>query len=225
MVDRLRPRTQFILALAISTLVSVGLFGYGVHRDGNHDFDYLLWNLFLAWVPFGLTIWLVKALRRKLWSSWEALFITLLWLTFLPNTFYMISDFIHLQDVNSGDALYDAVLLSSFVFTSLLLGFSSLYLVHIQLVRRLRPLTAALIVAVILVTCSFAIYVGRDLRWNSWDILTNPAGLLFDISARFMYRANYTQMCLVVSSFGVLLGSMYNLLWRGARILQQTSHQ
>jgi uncharacterized membrane protein len=215
----IRPTTEFIAGLIVSTLVSAGLFAYGSYRDDNLAFEYLLWNLFLAWIPFGLAVWLMRTLKHKLWSSWEALLLTLLWLIFLPNAFYMVSDFIHLQDVAMGDVLYDAVMLTSFVFTGLVLGFSGVYMVHVQLQRRVRPEAAASIVAFLLLVCSFAIYVGRDLRWNSWDVLTNPAGLLFDISARFIYSANYTELMLVVSSFFVLLGSMYHLLWRGARLL------
>lgn len=220
---KIRPTTELTLGLVMSTLVSAGLFVYGAYRDGNAAFGYLLWNLFLAWVPFGLAIWLMRTLKHKLWSSWEALCLTLLWLIFLPNAFYMVSDFIHLQDVSPASVLYDAVMLTAFVFTSLVLGFSSVYLVHMQLRRRTRPATAALIIAFLLLVCSFAIYIGRDLRWNSWDVLTNPAGLLFDVSARFVYSANYTQLLLVVSSFFVLLGSMYHLLWRGAKWLRQNT--
>lgn len=74
--------------------------------------------------------------------------------------------------------------------------------------------------ALTLLICSFAIYVGRDLRWNSWDILTNPGGLLFDVSDRLLHPAAYPQMLVTVIAFFALLASMYSLVWAGAALLR-----
>ena len=220
--SRRSPRRQFILALGISTLVSVGLFGYGAWRNHSLRYDYLSWNLLLAWLPLLFAVWLTFSLRRKLWSSWEALAASILWLIFLPNSFYMISDFIHLQDVQTVDVLYDAVMFTSFIYTGVLLGFSSLYLIHLQFKQRFSNPVAAGWIAFTLLICSAAVYVGRDLRWNSWDILTNPGGLLFDISDRLLHPADYSQMFVTIISFFVLLVSMYGLAWQGARMLRQS---
>ncbi len=220
MVKWRATRSQFMLALAISTLVGVGLFSYGAWRNHSLAYGYLVWNLCLAWLPLLFAIRLVALLRRKLWSSWEALTVSLLWLVFLPNSFYMISDFIHLQEVQRIDVLYDTLMFTSFIYTGVVLGFSSLYLVHLQLRRRLSARAAAGWVAVTLFICSTAVYVGRDLRWNSWDVLTNPGGLLFDISDRLQHLAAYPQMLVTIISFFVLLSSMYGLLWSGSRLLR-----
>ncbi|MDB5164981.1 MAG: hypothetical protein JWL89_607 [Candidatus Saccharibacteria bacterium] len=221
MSTRRSPRTQYIIALGISTLVSVGLFAYGAWRNQSNEFSYLLWNLFLAWLPLVFAVWLVSLLRRKRWSSWPAMGLSVLWLVFLPNSFYMISDFIHLQEAQRVDVLYDAVMFTSFIYTGVTLGFSSLYLIHLQLRRRLSRRSAAAWIAFTLLICSAAIYVGRDLRWNSWDILTNPGGLLFDMSDRLLHPSAYPQMFVTVITFFVLLTSMYGLLWRGARLLRE----
>lgn len=220
MARRLSPRNQYILALGISTLVSVGLFAYGAWRNHSLEFNYLLWNLFLAWLPLAFAVRLVMALRSKLWSSWEAMALSTLWLVFLPNSFYMISDFIHLQDVPRVNLIYDTVMMTSFIYTGVTLGFSSLYLVHLQLRRRISRRAATSCVALTLLVSSAAIYIGRDLRWNSWDILTNPGGLLFDVSDRLLHPASYPNMLVTVLSFFILLLSMYGLLWRGARLLR-----
>jgi uncharacterized membrane protein len=213
-------RAQFVIALGISTLVSIGLFGYGAWRNRSLEFDYLIWNLLLAWLPLVFAVRLLAVLKQKRWSSWEALAVSVLWLVFLPNSFYMISDFIHLQAVQRVDALYDAVMFTSFIYTGVTLGFSSLYLVHLQLKRRLSAHSARLWIALTLLVCSVGIYIGRDLRWNSWDILTNPGGLLFDISDRLFHPSAYPQMFITIISFFVLLASMYGLLWRGASVLR-----
>lgn len=223
MVGRRSPGVQFIIALGISTLVSIGLFAYGAWRNSSLTYGYLLWNITLAWVPFVLSIWLVRLLKSKLWSSWEGLIVSLLWLIFLPNSFYMVSDFIHLQDVQTVDVLYDAVMFTSFIFTSVILGFGSLHQVHGELRKRLSPRAANGWIAAVLLLCSFAIYIGRDLRWNSWDIFANPAGLLFDLSDRFLHPQNYGQMSLTVIIFFVLLASMYGLTLQASRLLKEST--
>ena len=216
-------RAQFIIALGVSSLVSFGFFAYGAWRNQSLEFSYLIWNLFLAWLPLVFAFWLVRVLRRKAWSSWEGLTASVLWLLFLPNSFYMISDFIHLLDVPRVDVLYDAVMFTSFIYTGVIIGFTSLFFVHSELKKRFQPQVIALLIGLTLLACSFAVYVGRDLRWNSWDILTNPGGLLFDISDRLQHPSAYPQMLVTVISFFVLLSSMYWLAWRGIQLLRQTT--
>jgi uncharacterized membrane protein len=221
-MDRWRSaRGQFMLALMTSTLVSVGFFVYGAWRNHSLAYDYLVWNLLLAWLPLLFAIRLTTLLRHKLWSSWEALGVSVLWLVFLPNSFYMISDFIHLREVQRVDVLYDTLMFTSFIYTGVALGFSSLYLLHMHLSRRLSSAAASGWIAITLLICSAAVYVGRDLRWNSWDILTNPGGLLFDISDRLEHPAAYPQMLVTIISFLILLGSMYGLLWYGTRLVRE----
>jgi uncharacterized membrane protein len=216
---RTSARQQFVLALGFSTLVSGGLFTYGAWRNHSLDFDYLFIDLLLAWLPLLFAVWLTSVLQHKLWSSWEALLASVLWLLFLPNSFYMISDFIHLQNIQTVDVLYDAVMFTSFIYTAVLLGFSSLFLIHLHLRRRLTAFSADGWIGLTLLVSSMAIYLGRDLRWNSWDVLTNPGGLLFDISDRLQHPSAYPEMFITIISFFVLLVSMYGLLWRGARLL------
>jgi uncharacterized membrane protein len=199
---------------------SAGLYAYGAIRSNSLEYSYLLWNLVLAALPLMIAIRLVNVLRTKRWSAWEPTGITLLWLLFLPNSFYMISDFIHLRAVGSDDILYAAVLFTSFIYLGVLLGFCSLLLVHHELRRRLKPSAAASWIGATLLLCSFAIYIGRDLRWNSWDVIFNPGGLLFDISDRILRPDDYPMMFVTVLSFFALLGSLYVVVWSGARLLR-----
>lgn len=219
-----RVRNQFLIALGVSTLVSLGLFLCGAWRNHSFYSSYLVWNLILAWLPLLFALRLMAVLRQKLWSSWEGLSLSMLWLVFLPNSFYMISDFIHLQDVKRVDVLFDAIMFTSFIYTGVALGFTSLYLIHIRLLRRLSARITTLWIAATLLICSAAVYVGRDLRWNSWDILFNPGGLLFDLSDRLSHPAAYPQMIVTVISFFVLLSSMYYAIWRGADTLRRAKH-
>lgn len=215
-----RPRAQFGAMLLASSLASVSLFLYGALRNHSWRFAYFMWNLFLAWLPLLFASWLLSILRRKLWSSWEALAASILWLLFLPNSFYMISDYIHLSQVQRVDVVYDAVMFTSFIFVGVFLGVASLYLVHTEFRKRFTRLGSTLWLAAIFLLCSFAIYLGRDLRWNSWDVFTNPTGLLFDISDRLLHPSAYPQMFVTIIAFFVLIASMYGLSWKAVQLLR-----
>lgn len=215
-------RDQYVIALVIASAVSLLLFIFGSLRAHSVNYSYLVWNLFLAWLPLIFAFKLVSILRVKLWSSWSALGWSILWLLFLPNSFYMISDFIHIQDLKHTDIVTDAIMFTSFIFTGVILGFSSLYLIHLQLNKRFIKRDVALIISLVLLLSSTAIYIGRDLRWNSWDVITNPGGLLFDVSERLIKPASYPDMFVIVFSFWLLLLSMYLLLWRGIILVKKT---
>ena len=205
---------RYLVGVSTATLVSVGLLIVESIVDGNFIHSYLLWNLFLAWLPLLLSYRLQEVLIRKAWSSWEGLLLTVAWIAFLPNSFYMVSDFIHLAELSGDQLLWGAVVFSSFVFTSLLLGVASLYMVHKELLKRLYPRTAGTIVAGLLVLASAAIYAGRDLRWNSWDVILNPFGLLFDVSERVIHPGEYLQVLSVIVPFFVLLTMVYFVAWQ-----------
>jgi uncharacterized membrane protein len=211
---RFSVHQKVVLSLAGLSLVSVGFYVVGALQNRSTEFGYLVWNLFLAWLPLAFVVVLLKLMRTRLWSNWLPVVVTLLWLVFLPNSFYVISDFIHLQDVQRHDLLYDVLMFTSFACSAATIGFTSLYLVHRQLLRRLHARAAHGALAGILFLCSFAIYLGRDLRWNSWDVLINPAGLLFDVSDRIIHPLSSSAMFSTTLSFFVLLGSLYAVGWQ-----------
>jgi len=212
--SRLSSRERVVASLVGLTGVCVVLYAAGAVANRSLEFAYMIWNLFLAWIPLLLSLALVRLLRRRLWSSWEALGLTLLWLLFLPNSFYMISDFIHIQDVLRHNLLYDVVMFTAFILTAVFVGFSSLYIVHAELRKRLSLRSSSIVTAIVLFMCSFAIYLGRELRWNSWDVFTNPAGILFDVSDHLIHPLQSGDMFTTTVSFFVLLGSLYVVGWQ-----------
>lgn len=214
----LSARARLGVALAASSLASIGLFFVGVWSNGSFEFAYLMWNLMLAWIPLLLALQLERVLHSKLWSSWVALLFTVLWVGFLPNSFYLITDYIHIQEVTPRvDLLYDVVMFSSFIFNGVLLGYISLYLVHWQLVQRVSVRVAASLVGFVLLLSSFAIYIGRELRWNTWDVIANPASLLLDVSDRVLNPREHPQAFTTTVTFFVLLTSIYAVIWTIAR--------
>lgn len=214
-------RSWFDLAtvFVIGAIACFGLYLYSIIRaDGITD-PYLVINLLLAAIPLFLSWRLVVVLKNKRWSQSEPLALTLLWIIFLPNSFYMISDYIHLEYLSPSTILYSAVMFTAFIYLALLLGIVSLYQVHQELKRRISKRSAATVIAIVLLGCCFAIYLGRDLRWDSWDVVVNPGGLLFDISNLLLRPHTYPDMGRTIIGFFALLGSIYLIAWRIAHML------
>jgi uncharacterized membrane protein len=217
----LSARAKLGLALGVSSLASLGLYIVGALQNNDGEFGYLAWNLLLAWMALVAALTLEWMLSRAVWSSWRALFVTGLWLAFLPNTFYMLSDFVHLEDAGNVDLLYDVVLFASFILNGVFLGFLSLVIVHWQLAKRLGPKTVVGCIGLILLLCSFAVYVGRELRWNTWDIVANPSSVLFDVSDKVLNPREHPHILTTTVSFFVLLSSIYGVLWWVTRLGRQ----
>lgn len=215
------PLRSFVYSLLGLSCLSLGFFAVGAIDGGSLYDRYLIWNLFLAWIPLVLSCALVRLLKRQPWSSWPAISLTLAWFIFLPNSFYMVSDFIHLQDTPRTNVLFDSLMFSLFILNGLILGYTSLYLVQRELRKRLSWLQTAAIVASVLLSCSFAIYLGRDLRWNSWDVLLSPAGILFDISERIIRPFAHPQAFSVTLMFFAFLGGLYWVVWNLIRAIRR----
>jgi len=203
-------RNSTLAALVFSSCASIGILA--VHIISTHSFIYwyLGWNLLLAWLPLLFVILLRRSLAYHPWLALRPMVWTVLWLAFLPNSFYIVSDLLHLQSVSTTDLLYDTVMMVSFMLNGLLLGYISLYQVHLELKKRLISVawTNGLI-SLSLVVCSFAIYLGRDLRWSSWDLIVNPQGILFDISNQIIDPLHHLQAFTTTLMFFVLLGTFY----------------
>ncbi len=214
-------RGKFFIALIFSSFVSFLFFIFSGLLNHGYLYSYLLWNLFLAWIPLLISIRLVVVLRSKSWSSWEPLILSLIWLVFLPNSFYMISDFIHIANAPQAALLYYAITITSIIFNAVMLGYVSLFLVRAELSRRLSKRDTTLWILLILLICSYAIYIGRDLRWNSWDVLTNPGGIIFDISNQLLQFHNYGHVLILTGMFFAFLTTIYSVLWRGIKIIRK----
>lgn len=176
------------LACAICIMLVVARVAYSDTRDRTG----LIWNLFLAWIPFMLSYFahLVSWRRNTLYLIIPA--IAFLWLIFFPNAPYMLTD---LQDLSrratNAPLWYDVIIVVWCSWTGMMLGVISLYLMQDIVVRTFGRTTGWLFVFVISALSSFGIYIGRFVRLNSWDILQNPAetaqeilGIVIDPSMR-----------------------------------------
>lgn len=208
----LKKISHSINGYVFASLLAVGLFLVDRFYYHTHDYYYLLWNLFLAWIPFVLSIYLVQILKRKAWSSYEAMIFSLLWLLFIPNCFYLLSDFIHLNDFSGSNLLFNITYFSETIFTGLFLGFKSVSLIGNEIKKRYKDYWSNLIVLIVFLISSFGVYVGRVLRWNSWDIFIDPGPLFLDIYHHLTSFKSYPVMLSVVISFFLLISSIYYLV-------------
>lgn len=202
-----------VRALLISNGVSLLLFAMRVWGGDSFRYWFLFWNLILAWVPLLLAYWLKLRLSYARWKSPASIGLTVLWLAFLPNSFYIVSDLIHVHLTGEVNILFDVVLFASTIFNGYVFGYISLYMVHRELIKRLPFSSAHKIIAGIILICSFSIYLGRYLRWNTWDILVHPVGILFDVSDRFINPAAHPQTFVTTATFFLLIGSIYLVIY------------
>jgi uncharacterized membrane protein len=152
---------------------------YRYRVSGVLVFRSLLWNLVLACVPFPLA-WAGEALTRGGLRSARMVPASAclgLWLLFLPNAPYLVTDLVHLEPAAGAPLWYDALLYAAFAFTGLLLGYASVALVQVSVQRVLGRAAGWLVSLGALVLSAFGVYLGRVERWNSWNVVDSPRSL------------------------------------------------
>ena len=173
----------FILgALALMYGLCVAMFAARVNNSGEWTYFFVPGNLTLAWFPLvfaALAFWLTDV--RSPVRNVLAVVCGLLWLLFLPNAPYVLTDLQHYEDSPLSAGWYDGLMLGAFVATGILLGLVSLYVMHGVIARAAGTVVSWLAVLVAMPLCGFGIYVGRVLRWNSWDAVSSPGMVLRDL--------------------------------------------
>lgn len=217
--------TTLLITLAASSAVSVLLLVIRMIVAGNTRFSFMIWNLFLAWLPVVFALGFRLHMKKHRLQDWQNLALLFLWLGFLPNSFYLISDLIHLQSSGESSVLYDIAMMMSFILNGLILGYLSIYIVHSQMLQRLRDRTVLAFLAFVFLACGFAIYLGRYLRWNTWDIIINPFGILFDLSERVINPVLHIQTYVVTLTFFILLSSTYAVVYQLTKVLSNNAQK
>ena len=207
-----RGMSDIFLAIVIQAITALIFLLIATLRNHDSQYLFLLFNLMLAWAPLLFIIILRRILIKHPWISWQGILVSFLWLAFLPNSFYLFSDLMHLQNFHSVDVLFDIVMILMFAINGLIVGMISLYWFHKELIKRLGNNKSIFIVAGVILSASFAIYLGRYLRWNSWDVLLNPLTLLFDISNPVFEPKTQTQAFSTTLAFFGFIGSCYLIL-------------
>jgi uncharacterized membrane protein len=186
-------------------------------RSGSLALGFLAWNLFLAAIP-AVAAWFFARAMGKASSTIEKVGWFVVWIVFLPNAPYIITDFVHLTTRPGIPFWYDTALLVSCAGTGLLLGYTSIADVQFVIARRFSPLAGWLLVIAAVLLSGFGIYLGRFLRWNSWDTLTSPRQLSLEITDRLINPLSHPQTVgvTVVYGVGLFLGYVALRFWQPA---------
>ena len=207
-----------------SSLLSIILFRVRTVLSGSEEYTFLIWNLFLAWIPLGMAYAASSfAMRRR------NLFITMpmaviLWLLFFPNSPYILTDLQHLSHPQPFIPVwFDMLLINWFAWTGTLLGVFSLFLMQDIVRRAFGRIAGWAFVIVVGLLSGLGIYIGRFLRWNSWDIILHP----FDRLSDFMYYAAHPslQSIVFISVFSAFFIFIYITLYAFGLLLQEQTHQ
>jgi uncharacterized membrane protein len=196
-------------------LTSVG-FGFllllarTVHTGGL-TFAFLVWNLFLAFVPyfFSFSLSTMPAWIKNKWKFAAGLAV---WLLFIPNSFYMLTDLFHLYDSVAVPRWYDLLLIFCFAWNALLMGILSVR--HMEkIIQSLWPSRFEwLFVYPVMLLNATGIYIGRYLRFNSWDIISNPFRLIADMTQILAHPFYYKNAWAMIICFSFFLGILYTTL-------------
>lgn len=205
----------FNIILSVGFAVLLLLFRMKI--AGSFYYLFLIWNLFLAGIPFAITQLLKH--RTKLRSSKIPAYLVFgVWLLFLPNSPYIITDLVHLN-INFSNLMWlDLFLVFVFAFNGVLLGVLSMLDMFEFLKERYDNRIAKHILFQVCLLSGYGIYLGRFLRFNSWDITTKPTTLLVQIT-QSIYEP---KAWLITFAFGGFLWILFSLL---QAVMQMREHQ
>ena len=204
-----RTRLLLTLALCLSSALSIFLFGIRVIYADNATFFFLNWNLFLAWVPLlaAVAAWALQAGANR--PRLRVTPLLALWLLFFPNAPYILTDLIHLAPRDNVPMWYDLLLILSYAWNGLILGFVSLWIVQGLLQRWFGPIAGWAGAAAAIFLAAFGIYLGRFLRWNSWDIITQPLEIARHLLSAATNPSEHIKAAVITLVLCAILGAMY----------------
>ncbi|HEV3250797.1 MAG TPA: DUF1361 domain-containing protein [Puia sp.] len=197
--------------LALSVIFSCFLVLVRIACTGRPTFLSLIWNLFLAFVPYFIT---KLAASKPGWIPGKIGFIGffLLWLVWIPNSFYILTDLFHLRDSPADRVIplwFDLVLILSFSWNGCMLGILSVRQMEKVLLRYVTGVHTLFFLFPVMWLNAWGIYIGRYLRFNSWDVISDPFQLLVDIGEMLLHPLAYRNGWSMISCFSVLLTLMY----------------
>ena len=161
--------------------------------------SYLAWNIFLAWIPLMITV-IIPHENNKGYHKPVPYFLIFLWLLFFPNAPYIITDLIHLKKESDTMFIFDALMIFSFAFTGLGIALYSLLKIREIIFKMTNLLITELLIPIFVIAGAYGIYMGRFLRWNSWDLFVAPKALLQD------------SICHLNNSIAIILTLLFSFL-------------
>lgn len=202
----LSPEKQRLAVVGLLLLWCIALNFFGFYLAPASLGLGLLWNLFLAAVPVVWSAAFQSACSKE--QNFKAFAFFVLWLLFFPNAPYLLTDLVHLRPTVGIPSWYLLAMLLSYAGAGTMLGYLSLIHVHNAIQQRLGELTGWMVAISSLLLCGFGIYVGRFLRWNSWNAFNDPLNLLKDVAGRMSNPGEHPHPLAVtlVYATGLIIG-------------------
>ena len=207
-----------------SRLLSVALFRIRTILRGSEDYNFLIWNLFLAWIPLGMAYAASSFAKKRRYLFITMLLAVIPWLIFFPNSSYILTDLQHLSHLRPNIPVwFDVLLINWFAWTGILLGVFSLFLMQDIVRRAFGRIAGWLFVLTVGLLSGLGIYIGRFLRWNSWNVIFHPLERLSD----FLYYATHPslQSIIFISVFSAFFIFIYITLYAFGLLFQEQMHQ
>lgn len=202
--------------LGLASALCLVLVAVRVERTGTPEYRFLVWNLFLAWLPFVFALVLYDGYRRGRRLAYLAVW-GVLWLLFLPNAPYILTDVVHLREPGAAPLWYDAATVVAFAGTGLVLGLGSLFLVQTVVTAARGPVTGWATSVLALGLASVGVYLGRFVGVNSWDALVDPGRVLAPFAERLDDPLGAGRFLAVSVVLTVFLAIAYALVYTVAK--------
>lgn len=206
-------RTELDQVITLSMVFSGCMLVVRVLWTGHLTFLFLVWNLFLAYIPYMLTNWLQHQ-ALEYWNKWKFWLVFVGWLLFIPNSFYIITDLFHFGNYYMLPQWFDLVFILSCAWNGLLLGLLSVRQMEKILTPHLSHKPEIFFVYPIMWMNALGVYIGRYLRFNSWDILTNPFGVITDIIKMMIHPVRYRDAWGMILCFSIFMTLVYMAIKR-----------
>jgi uncharacterized membrane protein len=189
-------KLSFKQLIYLFTAFGTSLLMYRIYKSEGLSYIFLAWNLFLAFVPW----WISNNLKKVENLGFVHVPLLIIWLLFLPNSLYILTDLFHLKPRDPFPLWYDLVLVLSFALIGMIVFLQSLKDMFNILQKYLKPVYLTIITPIIFWLISFGLYLGRYLRFNSWNVVNHPFRLLRQ-SIDVVFEKDTIAFTLIFSAF------------------------
>ena len=194
-----------VYLIAVLLLGDLALVLVRRHFGHMQNYHFIPWNLFLASVPYGVSLGTAFLYRFTGRHGWVLLPLYALWLVSLPNAPYLMTDFIHLEEKTPLQIWYDRTMLATYAVTGYVLAVVSLDLMHRPVRALLGWRLSWLFVIVSLYLAGVGVHLGRAQRYNSWDVVLHPKAVVMDALDRVFHPYNHVNTTFDALYYGAIL--------------------
>jgi uncharacterized membrane protein len=222
-VHRLREKQRLnsLVLFSVTTFLCVTLVFLRMYFTSHVTFGFLIWNIFLAIIPYCISTLLVLY-DDRIKKRWMLVLPVIAWLLFFPNAPYILTDLFHLRQRPDVPFWYDFALVLFFVWNGLMLGYASLIDIQVTVTKKFNGWIGWTLALSSLVLASYGIYLGRYLRRNSWDVVSSPTNLFADIVSQLTHPLAHQRTFGVTIVFSLFLVLGYLLLLQVAKTFRVT---